>query len=424
MKFICISLLLALTSTFAAAANPPLLLQTPTLSSTQIAFAYGDAIWTTTRSGGDAHLLVGGNSLASGPVFSPDGSMIAYTGNYDGNRNVYVVAATGGEPRRLTWHPDGDVAVGWTPDGKSVLFTSGRNNTNDSDRLFTVPVSGGLPSALPLNMAEFGSYSPDASHIAYSPVFQWEPDWKGYRGGQTTPIWIAQLSDSSVVKISRDVSNDRNPMWVGNTVYFLSDRDGPETLFAYDTKTGAVTKLLSNDGFDIDSASAGPGAIVYSQMGQLHLFNLATHTDMPIDVRVAGDMPQLRPHFVKVAKDIVNAGISPTGMRAVFEAHGEILTVPAEKGDIRDITSTPGAAERDPAWSRDGKSIAYFSDASGEYELYIRDQDGLLPPRVINLGNPPSFFYSPIWSPDSKKIAYSDKRLNLWVVDLDHPKPV
>ena len=424
MRYAIAALLLALSSPFAAAANPPLLLQTPALSRTQIAFAYGDEIWIAPRAGGDAHVLVGGNGLASGPVFSPDGRMLAYTGDTDGNPDVYVVPAAGGEPKRLTWHPGLNRAVGWTPDGKSVLFVSNRDNTNDSDQLFTVPLSGGLPSPLPLSMAEDGSYSPDGSDIAYSPVFQWEPDWKGYRGGQTTPIWIARLSDSSVVKIPRDNSNDRNPMWVGKQVYFLSDRDGPVTLFAYDTQSGRVTKLLNNDGFDIDSAAAGPGAIVYSQMGVLHLFDLATHADTVVQVRVAGDMPQLAPHFVKVVKQILNAGISPTGARAVFEAHADILTVPAKKGDIRDITSTPGAAERSPAWSPDGKWIAYFSDASGEYELYIRDQRGLKPPRVINLGNPPSFFYAPVWSPDSKRIAYSDKRLNLWVVDLEHPLPV
>ncbi|MDE2091162.1 MAG: PD40 domain-containing protein, partial [Gammaproteobacteria bacterium] len=424
MRFTSAALLLALLAPFVAAANPPLLLQTPTLSSTQISFTYGDEIWIAPRNGGDARVLVGGNGLASDPVFSPDGQMIAYTGDYDGIESVYVVPAAGGEPRRLTWHPGKNDVVGWTPDGHSVLFVSHRDSNTDSDRLFTVPLNGSLPSALPLDMAEGGSYSPDGSQLAYSPAFQWEPDWKGYRGGQTTPIWIARLSDSSVVKIPRDNSNDRDPMWVGDTVYFLSDRDGPVTLFAYDTNSGSVTKLLINDGFDIDTASAGPGGIVYSQMGQLFLFDFATHAARPIDVHVAGDMPQLRPHFEKVAKNIVNAGISPTGVRAVFEAHGEILTVPADKGDIRDITATPGAAERDPSWSPDGKSVAYFSDASGDYELYIRDQDGLKAPRIINLGKPPSFFYSPVWSPDSKKIAYSDKRLNLWIVDLEHPLPV
>ena len=424
MRYAIAALLLALLSPLAAVANPPLLLQTPSLSRTRIAFAYGDEIWIAPRTGGDAHVLVGGTGLASGPVFSPDGQMLAYTGDYDGNPDVYVVPVAGGEPRRLTWYPGPDVAVGWTPDGKRVLFRSHRDSTNDSNQLFTVPVSGGLPAPLPLSMAEYGSYSPNGSHIAYSPVFQWEPDWKGYRGGQTTPIWIARLSDSSVVKIPRDNSNDRNPMWVGDSVYFLSDRDGPVTLFAYDTQSGRVTKLLNNDGFDIDSAAAGPGAIVYSQMGALYSFNLKTRRATPITLRVAGYLPQLRPHFVKVSKDVVHAGISPTGMRAVFEAHGDILTVPADKGDIRDITATPGAAERDPAWSPDGRSVAYFSDASGEYQLYIRDQDGLKPPRTINLGQPPSFFYSPVWSPDSKRIAYSDKRLNLWVVDLKHPLPV
>ena len=407
-----------------AAASPPLLLREPALSKTQIAFVYGGDIWTVSRAGGDAHRLVTGMDLESRPIFSPDGSLVAFSGDYDGNVDVYVVPASGGEPRRLTWHPGPDVAVGFTPDGKRVLFRSHRDATNDSDQLFLVPLTGGLPTPLPLPMAEDGSFSPGGGHIAYSPVFQWEPDWRDYRGGQTTPIWIARLSDSSVVKIPRENSNDRDPMWVGDTVYFLSDRSGPQTLFAYDTKTGTVTRLIDNKGFDIDSASSGPGAIVYSQMGQLFLYDLATRTTSPVAIRVAGDMPQARPHFEKVAKQILSADISPTGARAVFEAHGDILTVPAEKGDIRDITATPGLEERSPAWSPDGQSIAFFSDASGEYALHIASQNGLGPVRVISLGEPPSFFYDPVWSPDSKKIAYSDKRLNLWIVDLDHPVPV
>ncbi len=416
--------------TGAAAAEPPLLLQTPALSRTQIAFAYGDVIWIAPREGGDAHELVAGAGLASGPKFSPNGGLVAFTGNYDGSPSVYVVPAAGGEPRRLTWHPGspgingGDAVVGFTPDGRDVLFRSHRDSATDSDRLFTVPVNGGFPTELPLSMAEDGAYSPDGTRLAYSPFFQWEPDWKGYRGGQTAAVWIAKLSDSSVVQLPRDNSNDRNPMWVGDTVYFLSDRDGPVTLYGYDTQSGKVSKLLANDGFDIDSAAAGPGAIVYSQMGRIFLFDLASRASTPLTFRVAGDMPQLHPHFVSVTKQIVRGNISPSGARAVFEAHGEILTVPAEKGDIRDISSTPGAAERDPAWSPDGKSVAYFSDASDEYQLYVRDQDGLQAPQRVDLGRPGSFFYAPTWSPDSKAIAYSDKRLNLWYVDLAHPTPV
>jgi len=404
------------------------LLQSPTVSKTQIAFAYGGDIWIVSREGGEARRLVTGMDRLSNPIFSPDGTVVAYSGEYDGNIDVYVVAAAGGEPRRLTYHPGADQALGWTPDGKGILFNSHRDSPNDSDKLFTVPVDGGFPTGIPLAMAEDGSFSPDGTHLAYLPVFQWEPDWKHYRGGQTTPIWIADLSDSSVVKIPRENSNDRNPMWVGKTVYFLSDRSGPVTLFAYDLETQKVTEVVKNDGFDIKSASAGPDAIVYEQFGTIHLYDLRKHTSKVVEISVAADMPQIRPHFVKVAtathNEILNAGISATGVRAVFEAHGEILTVPAEKGDIRNITQTTAVAERDPAWSPDGKSIAYFSDESGEYTLHVRPQDGIGAARKIDLGKPPSFFYTPTWSPDSKKIAYSDKRLNLWYVDLDHPAPV
>jgi tricorn protease len=181
-------------------AKTPLLLQTPTISKNQIAFVYGGDIWIVGREGGEARRLVTGRDLESGPIFSPDGSMVAFSGNYDSNVDVYAVPSAGGEPRRLTYHPGPDVAVGWTPDGKSVLFHSHRNSTNDPDKLFTIPATGGFPTQLPLDMAEEGSYSSDGSQIAYVPVFQWEPDWKGYRGGQTTPVWIAKLADSSVVK--------------------------------------------------------------------------------------------------------------------------------------------------------------------------------------------------------------------------------
>ncbi len=423
-----IAVLFTAAATCAAQNHQMSLLQSPTVSKAQIAFAYGGDIWIVGREGGEAQRLVTGMNRLQNPIFSPDGTLIAYTGEYDGNVDVYVVAAAGGEPRRLTYHPGADQAVGWTIDGKRVLFNSHRDSPNDSGRLFTVPVEGGFPTEIPLAMAEDGSYSPDGTHLAYMPVFQWEPDWKHYRGGQTTPIWIADLSDSSVVKIPRENSNDKNPMWVGKTVYFLSDRNGPVTLFAYDTGTQEVTEVIKNDGFDIKSASAGPDAIVYEQFGTIHLFDLKKHTSKPVEISVAGDMPQVRAHFVKVAtathSEILNANISPTGARAVFEAHGEILTVPAEKGDIRDITQTTAVEERDPAWSPDGKSIAYFSDESGEYALHIAPQNGIGAVRKIDLGKPPSFFYTPTWSPDNKKIAYSDKRLNLWYVDLDHPTPV
>ncbi len=406
---------------------PPLLLHTPSVSDTQVVFAHGGEIWIAPREGGDARRLVTGTDRLSGPVFSPDGNLVAYTGDYDGNADVYVVPAVGGEPRRLTFHPGSDVVLGWTPDGKSIAFRSPRVSFSDPERLFTVPVDGGLPTEVPLPRVEEASYSPDGTHLAYEPNFQWEPAWKGYRGGQTKAVWIADLATSEIVKVPQpDNSNDRNPMWVGDKVYFLSDRSGSTALYAYDVNARTVAAVVPNDGVDFTSASAGPGAIVYEQFGSLHLYDLATGKTRPVPIRIAADLPQIRPHFEDLdpGSDILNAGISSTGKRAVFEAHGEIFSVPAEKGDIRDLTRTAGAAERDPAWSPDGKRVAYFSDASGEYALYLRNQDGLADPQVIDLGNPPSFFYHPVWSPDGKRIAYTDKRLNLWMTEVDHPRPV
>ncbi|MDE3067439.1 MAG: PD40 domain-containing protein [Verrucomicrobiota bacterium] len=421
-------LLLAVASPFFSFAKSyePLLLRSPTLSRTQIAFAYGGEIWIVSRDGGNARRLVTGSDRLTGPVFSPDGKVVAYTGDYHGNDDVYVAPAAGGEPRRLTYHPGADIAIGWTPDGKNVLFTSHRASYSDPAQFFTMPLHGaGYPTELPLPMGSEGCYSPDGKSLAYVPIFQWEPYWKQYRGGQTTPIWIARLSDSSITKIPRHNSNDKNPMWVGHIIYFLSDRDGPVTLFAYDLDSKKVTELVHNTGFDIVSASAGPGGIVYEQFGSLHIYDFASRAEHEVHVRIAADMPQVQPHFETLkADDIQRLGISPTGQRAVFEAHGEILTVPAKKGDIRNLTRSPAVEDRDPAWSPDGKSVAWFSDESGEYALHIRDQSGLGKIRKITLDHPPSFYYDPTWSPDSRKIAYTDKRLQLWYVDLGNGVPV
>jgi tricorn protease len=399
-------LALACAAGLRAQAGEKLLLRTPSLSAKEIAFCFGGDVWMVDRNGGEARRLAGSTGTSSGPVFSPDGTKVAYTSRMDGNTDVYFVDAAGGVPVRLTYHPGNDTALGWTPDGTHIIFSSNRATHRDLPQLYTVPLSGGLPQELPLPSGAQASFSPDGTHLAYVPFYQVEPAWKMYRGGQTTPIWIADLSDSSVVAVPRDNSNDRYPMWVGDTVYFLSDRDGRYTLFGCDVKSLKVSKLMDNDGFDIQSASAGPGGIVYSEFGSIHIYDLASGKSHPVHISIASDLPGLRPHFEKIKPDQIQAAaISPTGKRAVFEAYGEILTVPAEKGDVRNLTQSPGVADRDPSWSPDGKSIAYFSDESGEYALHVRSQDGLSPARKIDLGQPPSFFYSPLWSPDSKKIA-------------------
>lgn len=413
-----------------AGSDPPLLLQRPAISSSQIAFVYAGDLWIVNRNGGDAQRLTAGVGLESYPVFSPDGERIAFASEYEGNLEVYIIPASGGVPRRLTHHPSSDVPVGWTPDGKAVIFRSARSSYGRFSQLFSVPAGGGQPTELPLPMAEEGALSPDGKRIAYVP-FSNKPQYPGayrplrnYRGGTASPLWIAYLADSAITKVPRIDSNDFNPMWVGDRVYFLSDREGPTTLFSYDPNSKKVRRLIAPGEADIKSASACRDAIVYDRFGTLNLFDLKTEKSRPISVRVTADLPAVRSKMEKAAKSIQKAGLSPSGVRAVFEARGEVLTVPAEKGDIRNLTNTAGCAERDPAWSPDGKWLAYLSDDSGEYELRIRAQNGLGKVKKLKLGDAPSFYYNPTWSPDGKRIAYRDKRLNVWYIDIDTAKSI
>jgi tricorn protease len=413
------------------AGKEPLLLQKPTLSKTHVAFCFAGDLWIVSRDGGEARRLTSGVGVETDPVFSPNGSLIAFTGEYDGNLDVYVVPAAGGEPRRLTYHPGVDLALGWTPDGKNVFFASIRTSYSRFTKLFTIPLVGGtLPTELPLPMGVEGAFSPDGSHLAYVPFRN--PligpgdylAWKHYRGGKASPIWIASLADSKIDKVPRTDSNDSCPMWLGGKVYFLSDRDGPVTLYCFNPESREVKQVFENKGYDLVSASAGPDAIVCEQFGSLLIFDPNSGTAKGVDVKITADFPAARPHYVNVGKQIRAAAISPTGARAVFEARGDILTVPADKGDVRNLTGTSSAVERDPAWSPDGKTIAYFSDESGEYMLHLRDDRGETPARRIALGESPNYYFNPVWSPDSMRIAYSDNRGQLWVLEVASGKSV
>lgn len=417
-------------------AQQDLLLRNPSLSHDKIAFLYAGDLWIVARTGGEAVRLTSDGRVAAGPVFSPNGREIAYTAWLNGQNDVYIIPVEGGVPRRITWNPEGSYIKAWTPDGKDVLIAGMQESQRHFSRLFRVHADGsGMPEVLPLPQADAGSYSPDAASMAYVPNIKWEKGWKRYVGGQTTPIWIVNLKTLDVVKVPRENSNDSNPVWVGDTVYFLSDREptgknaGPVSLWRYDTKSAQVSKVIENkSGFDLKSFQAGPAdeppTLIVEQFGSIHLVDPIKGSDEPVAIKIDGAMARLTPHKIKVSADeIKNAQISPTGARAVFEAHGEIFTVPAEKGDTRNLTNTPGAAERDPSWSPDGKTIAYFSDASGEYQLYLEDQTGLKTPTVIDLGPNPTFFYSPTWSPDSKHIAYADAAGHLLYVDVPTGKP-
>lgn len=420
-----IAALAALTvSILHADSSTPLLLQRPALSRTHIAFVYAGDLWTVPRDGGEARRLTTGAGVETNPVFSPDGSTLAFTGEYDGNVDVYTVAAGGGVPQRMTWHPAPDVALGWSPDGRQVLFASPRESYAGFAQLFTLAIGGKHPEKIPLPWGWEAAYSPDGSRLAYVPMRRAFNAWKQYRGGTATPIWIATLSNSRVEKVPREDSNDYNPLWIGDKVYFLSDRNrGVVTLHSYDTRTKQVKEEVKNAGLDYKSAGAGPDAIVLEQFGALSLFDLKTGRTKPVPVKIAGDLPEVRDRMVNVRTRLTGAGLSPNAARAVFEARGEIITVPAEKGDIRVLTNTPAVMERSPAWSPDGKSIAYFSDESGEYALHIAPQTGT--GDVVKIPMPePGFYRSPRWSPDSKKIAFLDARARIWYVDVDSKKAV
>ncbi len=395
------------------------MLRTPTVSSTEIAFAYAQNIWVVPRAGGAARRLTSFQGQTSNPHFSPDGRWIAFSGEYAGNLDVYVVSSDGGEPKRLTWHPGPDAAQGWTPDGKSVMFSSARASWSPSGapRFWTVPVEGGVEEPMALPRGFQGKISPDGAKIAYRMNNSWDDERRNYRGGQNRPIWIVDLKTYDLASPPWTDSKDIDPVWSGDSVYFISDRDGVENVWAYDTRTKKLAEMTKFTDFDVKTMDSGAGAVVFEQAGYIHELDPKSGKEHIVNITAAGDFPWMMPRWEDVSARMSNMGISPTGKRVLVEARGEIFTIPGEKGDVRNMTNSSGSAERDPAWSPDGKFISYFSDRSGEYRLYIEAQDGLTPPKEIALDKP-SHYYTVSWSPDSKKILFSDTNLKVWVLDV------
>lgn len=396
------------------------LLSEPAVSADRIAFIYAGDLWVCDLDGKNVKRLTSDVGLESNPAFSPDGKWIAFSGQYEGNTDVYVVAAEGGVPRRLTWHPGNDIVQGFTPDGKSILFASPRAvYTGRYTQLYTVAVDGGPEQLLPIPNANRAVYSPDGCHVAYNPLSPQFLQWKRYRGGAVSRVWLYDVASHAVEKIPQPQSrsNDAGPMWMGDTVYFRSDREGEFNIYAFDRKSKAVRRLTNHSDFPVLNASAGGGHIVYEQAGYLHLLDPATGSARKLTIGVAADLPETRPRFVKGAKYVREVSISPSGVRVAVNFRGEIVTVPAEKGDVRNLSNTPAAHERWPIWSPDGRSIAYFCDETGEYELCIRGQDGKGEPKKWKL--PGAGYYEfPAWSPDSKKIAYVDNSRTLYWIDV------
>ena len=393
------------------------LLHEPDISADQVVFVYASDLWTAPASGGVANRLTAHIGDESGPKFSPDGNWIAFTGEYDGNTDVFVIPATGGAPTRLTYHPGGDAVLGWNPDGSQVLFRSGRDAFSRFNQIYTVPTDGGYPDRLPIPEGSLASFAPSGRQIAYTPISNAFGVWKRYRGGRTTPIWLLDLESHDHVEIPHQNASDTWPQWVGNSVYFLSDRNEVMNLFAYDTSTREVREIANHGTKDIKYLSGGPDKLIYEAEGYLHVYDLAAGQPQRLSITVPSDLINIRPRYKAVASEIRSFGISPTGQRAVFEAHGEIFTAPAEEGEVRNLTNSPGAYERYPSWSPDGGSIAYVSDVDGEYALYIEDQLGAEAVRRIALPDP-TFFYNPAWSPDATRIVLTDKSSNLYRVDV------
>lgn len=420
MKSLTFLFLLVSFCTFATNPTDTRMLAQPTTSATHIAFIYAEDLWVANADGSNPRRLTVDEGVESSPFFSPDGKWIAFSAQYDGNTDVYVVPTEGGIPTRLTWHPGQDIGRGFTPDGKSVLFTSQRFVfTNRYSQLFTVPLTGGFPTQLEIPNAVHATYSPDGKFMAYTPLYDAFRQWKNYRGGTIANILIFNFQDKSVVKIPQPQGgcNDTGPIWIGDNIYFRSDRNGEFNLFSYSVSTKQVKQLTDFKDFPVINMSGGSGKIIFEQAGYLHNFDIASSTSKKITVGIAADLLELRPRFVKGGSYIRSGDISPSGSRVVFDYRGDIMTVPAEKGDARNITLTTNVHEKYPAWSPDGKTIAYFSDASGEYELHIKSQDGKGDAKAYKL-NGAGFYAYPKWSPDSKKIAFVDNSRTLFLFDV------
>ncbi len=426
MRKLLIAGLVCLFVSALAGADEARLLRYPDIHGDQVVFVYAGDIWTVSANGGIARKLTTHSGMEGGPKFSPDGSKIAFTSDYDGNQDVFVIPAVGGEPLRVTYHPDPDTIVDWYPDGKSILFRSIRLTQLQIpryNRLFKVPAEGGYVEALPLPTGELTSFNADASKIAYNRMSRETRTWKRYRGGMAPDIWIYDFAANEIEQITDFDGNDAFPMWNGDKIYFVSDR-GPNSvmnIYSYDLNTKEVKQITRYNEYDVQFPSLGTGKIVYMNGGWLYVLDLATEQSSKLNVEIYDDKILARKTIENVQGYIHNFDLSPSGVRAVFEARGDIFTVPAKKGDIRNLTKTPGVRDRVPAWSPDGKWIAYFSDAGGEYELYIRTANGNGEVKQLTEGSA-IWYDAPVWSPDSKKIMFSDVGVNLYYIDIETKK--
>lgn len=399
------------------------LMHQPAIGTDKIAFIYAEDLWVANLDGSNPTRLTIDEGIESSPVFSPDGKQIAFNAEYDGNRDVFVVSAMGGTPKRLTWHPYTDRVTDFTPDGKNVMFMSQRNvHTNRLAKLYTVPVTGGQVEELSIPYGFDASYSEDGKFLAYTPVSEAFNMWKNYRGGRVSKIWIYNVGNHKIEEIPHvsGGNNDSNPEWMNGKVYFKSDRAGEFNLYSYDVQSKSIKKLTSYTDYHVANLSAANGKVIFEQAGTLHLLDAATEKIRPININIKTDLLELRSRYVSGRNYTRSISISPSGSRAVVDFRGEIITVPAKKGDAKNLTNTSGVHEKYPGWSPNGKYIAYFSDASGEYALHIENTQSNVVNKIALGGT--GFYASIHWSPNSEKITFVDNGRNFYLMDVASKK--
>ncbi|WP_099367680.1 S41 family peptidase [Sphingobacterium sp. 1.A.4] len=408
-------------------AGETLLLRNPSISDKHITFVYGGDIWVADKNGQNPRRLTVNPAVEQNPMFSPDGNQIAFTGNYDGNTDVYVVSVQGGAPKRITSHPASDVLRGWISNDE-VYFTTQRELTYSlGSRLYKSKINASVDYPLPMPEAYQGSPSADGRYWAYiknsDPTERDRVAFKRYRGGGMPSIWIFDTKTNDIQIVPGEKCNDVKPVWLGDKVYFLSDRDKTVNIFSYDVKSKQVEKLTKFADYDVRTLNGNAAELVFEQAGKLHILNLASKKHQPISISLNADAMYKRSRYADLNESIRGWEISPTGQRALFESRGEIFSVPKDKGDARNISNSPGSHERFPAWSPNGKWISYLSDKNGKYELVLRDQKAVDEPIHIKLGET-NFYFQPTWSPDSKKLFFNDSHLNLYYVDINSKKVV
>lgn len=395
------------------------LLRQPTVGDDHIVFAYANDLWIVSQNGGDAERLTSFPGTETHPHISPDGERVAFTGQYDGDTDAFVVPIEGGHPRRITHHPSADLVRGWTPEGRVLFVSRRRGGPQLLPQFWTKhPDSTRLPDRLSVPRGYYGTLNADGRRLAYELVDPWDPEWRNYQGGQAQPIRILDLETMDLTKIPWEGHRHRNPVWLGETVYFLSERDLAMNVWAYDTTADSLWQVTSHDTYDVKGLAGGDGTVIYEQAGYLHRYDPSTGSSEQLTIHVRGDLPWTRPDWKDVGTQIRTASLSPTGERALFEARGDVFTVPTEHGDWRNLTESSGAADRSPAWSPDGRHVAWFSDASGEYRLHVTDQKGLAEPETFELPGP-TFYYELAWSPDSTHVLFTDANRTLWTLNTE-----